>query len=119
MTNAISTLQRDTEIAFAYNVYRDEFSFFNKKDMTTNIKKWKKEIHNRKINIGYENCATAIIDGKTYYTFVIQYPNDDIPIDPTGYYWHGSSFIVNGIIYYFRRRTNRDNIIQWLNEVTM
>lgn len=113
MKNAIATLDRDSEIAFAYNVYRNEFSFFNKKDMVTNIKQWKEDIRQHKLNIGYENCATAYFNGKKYYTFVLQYEN--VPIDPTGYCWENSSFVVNGFIYYFRRRSNRDIIIQWIN----
>ena len=40
MKNAISTIQED-EVAFVYNTFRDEFSFFNKEEMTYVIQQWK------------------------------------------------------------------------------
>jgi hypothetical protein len=113
--DAIAAMNRDTEIAFAYNTLRGEFSFFDKKEMTLVINQWKKEIRAGNIEIGYENCATAQLNGKKYYTLVVQYKHHDIPIDPTGYVWENSSFVVNGYIYYFRRQSNRNNIIRWLN----
>ena len=115
MKNAISTLHRDTEIAFVYNTLRDEFSFFNKEEMARVVNQWKTDIRCGDIAIAPEQCATAYFNGKKYYTLVVQFTKEDIPIDPTGYVWENSSFIVNGYIYYFRRHSNRDHIVHWLH----
>ena len=113
MKNAISTIQED-EVAFVYNTFRDEFSFFNKEEMTYVIQQWKTDFHEGKINISYEHCKKVHFNGKTYFTIVIQ-PLEEFPfVDPTGYLLE-SSFIVNGFIYYFRRKSNRDHIMEWLH----
>jgi len=113
MKNAISTIQED-EVAFVYNTFHDEFSFFNKEEMTHVIQQWKTDFHEGKINIMDEHCKTVHFNGKNYSTIVIQ-PIEEIPfVDPTGYLLE-SCFIVNGFIYYFRRKSNRDKIMDWLH----
>jgi len=113
MKDAISTIQED-EVAFVYNTFRDEFSFFNKEEMKNVITKWKSDVQDGKINIAYEHCKKVYFNGKKYFTIVVQ-PVEEFPfVDPTGYFLE-SSFIVNGFIYYFRRKTNRNTIMDWLH----
>jgi hypothetical protein len=113
MKNAISTFQED-EIAFVYNTFRDEFSFFNKQEMKHVIQQWKIDFHEGKINIMDEHCKTVHFNDKHYFTIVIQ-PIEEIPfVDPTGYLLE-SCFIVNGFIYYFKNKTQRDTIMNWLH----
>jgi len=89
-------------------------SVMNNEEIKVQAKMWKKQRKQGKIEIHDYNNTTQKIDGKEYYTLVVQ-PADleTAVIDPLGLLKVG--LMVSGYIYVFKNKTNRDIIFKYVN----
>ena len=88
---------------------------FNTKELvTSDMKHWRKLRKFSMVDIKETNHRECKINGRQYYTLVVQSPNGEIGLDPTGMGWDDISFLVDGYIYYFQKKANRDMVYKYV-----
>ena len=82
-------------------------------EMKSQLKLWKKQ----KVVCLKSNFKTYKFFDKTFYYFVIQAPEGDMPFDPIGMFCkdiNGTIFLVSGYGYICRQEENREKIWNYL-----
>ena len=75
---------------------------------------WRKQRKEGVIQIIEYNNRTYDVDGKEYYSLVVQ-PSAFCELDPLGLLKIG--LMVSGFVYVFKNKTNRDIIYEYVNKV--
>jgi|TARA_R110002153_G_C13084139_1_gene474706 hypothetical protein len=92
-----------------------DVGFNNKALVTADMKNWRKLRKQGKVEmLEGNNLDDCKINGKTFYTLVVQTPNETMGLDPTGMGWDDRSFLVDGYIYYFQKKVNRDMVYNYV-----
>jgi hypothetical protein len=109
-----SNKQRD-EICMFYHRELKNIAFNNKAFVTEDMKSWRKLRKQGKLEmLEGNNSNDCKINGKQYYTLVVSSPDGRMGFDPTGMGWDDISFIVDGYIYYFQKKVNRDMVYNYV-----
>ena len=112
----LATMEPSDTVIFccmrAYAQYK-MLSVMNNTETTTQAKIWRKLIRAGDIECHDYNNNETTIEGKTYYSLVIQ-PKDYETCDPLGIFMAGT--MVSGHIYYFKSKQNRDTIFKFINK---
>jgi len=107
---------RSDEIAICFIKSMDEFSLFNNAIMKTQMTQWRKEAKQGKVKIMAYNNKTKIINGKEYYTLIVQPYKDEklclCEIDVMALFCGGE--MVSGYMYMFNNVTNRDMVYNYV-----
>jgi hypothetical protein len=113
MKNAKNDRQKSRgETFFFYHHLNEQTYWGNNDELLIEAKRFRKYKKEGKLIINEANHREFEIDGKTFYTFVVQDTNEqNNQIDPLGL---GVGFMVSGMIYFFVRKENRDNIYKWI-----
>lgn len=114
----LENMEKDDNVIFLHHeLYHKTgmLSVMNNKETKDQAKIWRKQRKQGKIEIHDYNNTTQKIDGKEYYTLVVQ-PTDleTADIDPLGLLKVG--LMVSGYIYVFKNKTNRDIIYNYVNK---
>ena len=103
------------ECFFYHHKQTDQIMWGNKEEMTTEMKMWKQLRKDGILQMLEKNCKTKVIDGQTYYILVLQQlkngVQEPVGIDMLGV---GYGFMVDGFIYHFKSKTNRDLVFNWV-----
>ena len=102
------------EICMFYHREADDVGFNNKELVGADMKNWRKLRKQGKVEMLEGNNKECKIKGRTYYTLVVQTPNESVGLDPTGLGWDDTSFFVDGYIYYFQKQVNRDMVYKYV-----
>ena len=102
------------EICMFYHREAEDIGFNNKELVGADMKNWRTLRKQGKVEILEENNKKCKIKGRTYYILVVQIPNIRMGIDPTGMGWDDVSFLVDGYIYYFQTKVNRDMVYKYV-----
>jgi len=103
------------ETMFFYHRKAQDINWATNDEIHQQAKIWKKQMKDGvSITILKHNCQTKLINGEEWYILVLS--EDGSPIDPTGMGIDDSSFIVNGLIYWFKHKASRDTIFEWLTK---
>ena len=79
----------------------------NNTEMKQQLRDWKKFAKQGELNILTHNSKSrTLYDGSIWHFLTIQYPNEDVGLDPLGMMLFG--FTVTGLIYAFKSKVNRD-----------
>ena len=97
-----------------YHREADDVGFNNKELVGADMKNWRKLRKQGKVEMLEGNNKECKIKGRTYYTLVVQTPNESVGLDPTGLGWDDTSFFVDGYIYYFQKQVNRDMVYKYV-----
>ena len=100
------------EICMFYHRELKDVCFNTKEFVTADMKNWRKLRKQGKIEIKETNHRECKINGKQYYILVLQ--NGAMSIDPTGMGWDDKQFLVDGYIYYFQKKANRDMVYKYV-----
>lgn len=100
------------ETFFFYHHQTGETCWGNNDELLIEAKRFRQYKKEGKLIIRESNHREFEIDGKTFYTFVVQDTDDENNnIDPLAL---GVGFMVSGMVYFFVRKENRDNIYKWV-----
>ena len=102
----------DKDIAFYWNNVWKGFCLLNKKECNEFMKSFKYPFNSGKVNISEENNKTFKIKGKEWHILVIQSPLL-VRIDPSGFLFDETTFLIEGYIYLFKHKENRDQIFEY------
>ena len=102
-----------TDLAFSCIHDILQLSVFNDAEMKDQMLLWKDLAQRHKITVLDGNNFTKAIDGKEYHFLTITPTTEDTMIDPIGI---AVGFIVNGYIYGFRRKENRDAVFKYVKK---
>ena len=98
-------------------LHRDanDLCFYNKVQLNETMRNWRKLRKQGIVEIlECNNTDTCRINGKQLYTLVLQSPNGPMGMDPTGLGWDDNAYLVDGYIYYFRQKLNRDMVYKYV-----
>jgi hypothetical protein len=111
---AVADKQRG-EICMFLHRDRNSLCFYNKEHVNVTMCNWRKLRKQGKVEmLECNNHDTCRINGKQFYTLVLQSPNGPMGVDPTGMGWDDDVFLVDGYIYYFRQKNNRDMVYKYV-----
>ena len=102
------------EICMFYHRQFKDICFSTKEIVTDEMKHWRKLRKCSMVEIKEINHRECKINGRQYYTLVVQSPNGEIGLDPTGMGWDDKQFLVDGHIYYFQKKANRDMVYKYV-----
>lgn len=113
MLNRIVDDIEPNELYFCWHHILKQAQMGTKEDMKGQMKIWKKQKRQGKLQILEGNNREYEIDGNTYYTLVIQDTNMDKnpQMDPLGF---GVGFMVSGFMYWFKTKYARDVVFNYL-----
>tara|TARA_R110000822_G_scaffold40112_1_gene109464 strand:- start:369 stop:902 length:534 start_codon:yes stop_codon:yes gene_type:complete len=97
-----------------YSREAEDMGYNNKEFVRMEMKNWCKLRKQGKIEMLEENNLDCKINGRQYYVLVIQCPNECVGIDPTGLGWDDGCCFVDGYIYYFQKKVNRDMVYKYV-----
>ena len=114
----LDNMQKDDSVIFFHHQTFHKhkmLSVMNNKELKVQAKMWRKHRKSGLIQIQDYNNETYEVDGKKYYTLVVQPTDlDDAQIDPLGLLTIG--LMVSGYVYVFKTKTNRDIIFDYVNK---
>jgi hypothetical protein len=123
MTKALKWLLNDRqkgrgELFFCYIRRLKDFMWGNKEEATWQMKEWRKMKKQGLLYIDAFNNMTIHINGTTWYMLVIQSGSSpktikSVGIDPMGIGFDSPCF-VDGYIYCFKQKANRDAIYEYV-----
>ena len=110
----LKNMEKDDTVIFLHHQSFEQskmLSVMNNEELKIQAKLWRKQIKSGLVECHDYNNKEHEIDGKKYYTLVIQ--SKDCPLDPLGLFVIGE--MVSGYIYCFEIKTNRDIIYKYIN----
>jgi hypothetical protein len=117
--DAYSRLERmitDTDVCFTFVEHVNEFSLYNKSELQNLIQLMKLLATDKQISVMKENNHTVKIKGITYYILVVN--SDSENMSKAGLLlFDNFSLMVDGTIWIFRNKTNRDNIFNYIKKI--
>lgn len=102
-----------TDLAFTCIHDTLQMSVFNDEEMRGQMLLWKDLAKQGKLEVLECNNYSHTIDGKEYYFLTITPIGHETMISPIGI---ATGFLVNGYVYGFRRKTNRDAVFQYVKK---
>mgnify|MGYP003674386974 CR=1 FL=1 len=102
------------EICMFYHREAEDICFNNKEFVEVDMKNWRKSRKQGKVRMLEGNNRDCKINGRQYYVLVLQSANGLFGIDPTGMGWDDTNFGVDGYIYYFQKKVNRDMVFNYV-----
>lgn len=107
------------ETFFYYHRAMETSCWGTNEELREEMLSWRKQKRNKTLVIIQENNHEFVIDGKTYYTLTLTQTDADgvaqqIGIDPLGI---GVGHFVDGIIYWFVAKANRDAVYNYVMEI--
>ena len=102
-----------SDIAFAFLHKINRFSLYNNSDMQLVMQDWKESAKQGKITVLECNNKTREINGKDFYILTITLQPNTEMVDPIGL---ALNFMVNGWVYVFRRKSNRDAVFNYVKK---
>jgi hypothetical protein len=102
-----------TDLAFSCIHDILQLCVFNDAEMKGQMLMWKDLAQRHKITVLDGNNFTRAIDDKEYHFLTITPTTSDSMIDPIGV---AVGFVVNGYIYGFRRKENRDAVFKYVKK---
>jgi len=106
------------ELFFCYHRQLKDFVWGNKEEATEQMKIWRRQKKQGILHIAPYNNETKLINGTTWYTLVIQEGSSPETIKSIGIDRMGLGFddpyIVDGLIYCFKQKVNRDAIYEYV-----
>ena len=110
-----NTFKKWAKTDLAFSCIHDilQLSVFNDAEMKEQMLLWKDLAQRHKITVLDGNNFTKEIDGKEYHFLTITPTTEDTMIDPIGI---AVGFIVNGYVYGFRRKENRDAVFKYVKK---
>jgi hypothetical protein len=111
MKQFLEMKNKDDIVIFCHHE-RGEYRIGNKAEWTEQMKSFRKYRKDNMLTINIKNHRNPMIQGKQFYTLVVQALDSDGDIqgniDPMGLAFDDSSFLVTGMMYAFRTEANRD-----------
>ena len=106
------------ELFFCYHRGEKDFMWGNKEEATEQMKIWRRQKKEGILHMNPKNNATKLINGTTWYILVVQEGSSPATIKPIGIDRLGLGFddpyLVDGFIYCFKQKTNRDAIYEYV-----
>ncbi len=103
--------QKEKSICFTYNHHLQQLTWYDKGGYIDEMKRLKNFIKKGELFVGKEKNDKQI-NGVSWYSFAIQNDTSDLCIGSFKLF----SYIVIGFVYWFPRKTNRDNWYKWLKK---
>jgi len=104
--------KKNEETCFTFNVALDTPMWLNNESITSDMKRWRIQKKEGVLTIKERNNREYEINGKKWYTMVIQ---DTVEknnrIDPLAV---GVGFIVSGMVYWFKSEENRNTAVSYI-----
>lgn len=98
-----------------YNRELKDMCFARKEEINEEMKNWRKLRKQGKVEILEENNRDDCkINGRQYYVLVLQSPNGRMGVDTTGIGWDDVSVLIDGYVYYFQKKVNRDMVFNYV-----
>jgi hypothetical protein len=117
--DAYSRLERmitNTDLCFTFVESVNEFSLFNKSELQNLMGLLKILATDKQISVMKENNHTVKIKGITYYILIVN--SDSENMSKAGLLlFDNFSIMVDGTIYIFKHKTNRDNIFNYIKKI--
>ena len=115
LVNTVITKFEEHETFFYWHANTEQVCFGKNEDMREQMKIWKHQKKQGILQVLEENNKTFEIQGKKFYSLVIQDTNPDRNpfIDPLAM---GVGMFVSGFVYFFKRKHNRDAVFDYLNK---
>lgn len=102
-----------TDLAFTCIHDTLQMSVYNDEEMRGQMLLWKDLAKQGKLEVLEGNNYSHTIDGKEYYFLTITPIGNETILSPIGV---ATGFLVNGYVYGFRRKTNRDAVFQYVKK---
>jgi len=114
--NYAMKMKESSDLCLFFHHDNKDFGVLNKQELEQQMRYWKKEAKAKKLQIREHNNQTKIVDGKEWHILVIQPYNDDKLSDynPCLFGALVLNFMVQGYIYAFDNKNNRDMIYEYV-----
>jgi hypothetical protein len=116
---AVNRDMLDGDLAISYIHHAGQLSWFDKKEMTSQMKSWRKLAKEGKMKMGHYNNKTKKTDDGREWFFLVAQCYDPITtkmkecnFDPLGLFVMGE--MVSGYLYAFRNKENRDKVFEYV-----
>ena len=109
----ILTDKNKSDIGFSWIKHYQDFSVYNKEEMTAQMKQWKALAKEGKLTIYEENNKEYDVEGKTIYCLVITPKPNDTSFCPLALAF---GTMVSGYTYAFTKKDNRDAIYAYIKK---
>jgi hypothetical protein len=109
--------ERSGEICMFLHREMNDIGFYDKEQVNERMLAWRRLRKQGKLRILEDNNKDDCkINGKQYYVLVVgsTNPNGGFGMDPTGLGWDDRQFLVDGHIYYFQKKVNRDMVYKYV-----
>jgi len=107
--------KRRGEICMFYHRVSNDIGFYDKEQVNQSMLNWRRLRKQGKVLMLEDNNKDDCkINGKQYYVLVLGSPNGGFGMDPTGLGWDDRQFLVDGHIYYFQKKANRDMVYKYV-----
>jgi hypothetical protein len=104
--------EKKKAVCFTYHHYQEELNWLDPNEYTEQMKQYRKNFKEGKIIVREQNNTEQKINDVSWYSLVIQ--------DVNGYIGSCSGslklfgFLVDGFVYWYPNKQNRDNMYKWL-----
>lgn len=102
------------ESFFRYYHKKGQITFNTSVQLVDEIRTWRRERKQGMITISQENNLTKMIEGIPYYILIIESSENNWMFDPVGLGFDEHEFIINGIMYVFKREKDRDATYKYI-----
>jgi hypothetical protein len=107
----------DGETVFYWHKGTKQVCWNTNEEMREQAKLWKQDMKKgNELQCLEDNCQTKLVNGKEWYILVVGHKTEDFGIDPLGMGIDDGSFVVSGMIYWFKHKASRDTIFAYLNK---
>lgn len=102
------------ESFFRYYHKKGQITFNTSVQLVDEIRTWRRERKQGMITINQENNLTKMIEGIPYYILIIESSENNWMFDPVGLGFDEHEFIINGIMYVFKKEKDRDATYKYI-----
>ena len=110
--------KRPGEICMFFHRGANDMSYYNKAQLAREAERWRDL--QREGNVELLECNNkdeVFIKGKHFYIFVVQHKGKEVGLDKTGMGWDDRTFLVDGFIYYFEDKFQRDTVYKYVMDI--
>ena len=110
--------KRRGEICMFFHRKANDMSYYNKEQVNKQAEMWHDLKQQGKVEIlECNNKDDVFIKGKHFYILVVQHQGVEVGMDKTGFSWDDRTFLVDGFIYYFEDKFNRDTVYKYVMDI--
>ena len=104
--------EKDKAVCFTYHHYQEDLNWIDPKEYTIQMKQYRRNFKEGKIIVREKNNSEQKINGVSWYCLVIQDVGGHIGMCNGSLKLFG--FLVDGFVYWYPNKQNRDNMYKWL-----